>query len=59
VGRVVTDIGSLDVAAREELADPGRKSAGRRELAATLLYNPGRGASTAADRILEMIGLDR
>jgi CDP-glycerol glycerophosphotransferase (TagB/SpsB family) len=58
VGRVVEDIGSLAAAVRDELANPDRNSIRRRELAATLLYNPGRGASTAAERILEMIGLN-
>ena len=56
VGIVVESVEGLATAAVGALADPLANSEKRRELAATLLYNPGRGASVAADEILRIIG---
>ncbi len=57
VGVVVPSVDGLSVAAVACLADPSMNSAKRRELASMLLYNPGRGAETAASLILDMLGL--
>jgi hypothetical protein len=57
VGVVVEHVEGLASAAREALADPAVNSAKRRELAGTLLYNPGRGAEAAAREILRMLSI--
>jgi len=55
VGIVVESVGDLGLAVRDALAEPGRNSDKRRELAGMLLYNPGRAASAAAREILSLI----
>ncbi len=55
VGIVMESVGDLGLAVRDALADPGRNSDKRRELAGMLLYNPGRAASAAAREILSLI----
>lgn len=56
VGAVVERVSDLGRVTREWLANPEARSEERRQLAATLLYNPGRGADAAATAILEMLG---
>lgn len=56
-GVVVEHFTGLALAARGCLAQPEAGSEKRRQLAATLLYNPGRGAEIAATTILEMLGI--
>jgi hypothetical protein len=56
VGAVVDHVTDLGRVTLESLANPRARSEERRELAAKLLYNPGRGAETAATAILEMLG---
>lgn len=57
VGVVVPSVSGLAAAAIACLADPSSGTDKRRELASMLLYNPGRGAETAASLILDMLGL--
>lgn len=59
VGAVVAHVGDLGRVVHQCLANPGERSEDRRELAARLLYNPGRGAEAAATAILEMLRLSR
>lgn len=58
VGIVVEDVNQLRTAAEEALANPSFNSVKRRDLASMLLYNPGRGAETAASEILRMLRLN-
>lgn len=58
VGTVVHRVEELSGAVSHALANPLENSAKRRELAGMLLYNPGRGAETAARTILELVGLE-
>lgn len=55
-GVVVEDVTGLAAAVRASLGRPEIGSDGRRKLAATLLYNPGKGAEVAASTILELLG---
>ena len=57
VGVVVEDVASLAAAVRDCISFPARNSEARQDLAAKLLYNPGRGAATAARTVLELIGI--
>lgn len=57
VGVVVEKVSELRAATRRCLDNPTEGSRARRELAAMLLYNPGKGAETAARAILGMVGL--
>ena len=56
VGVVVEHVSELATAVARSLANPQQGSEQRRELAKTLLYNPGKGAATAAATILDMLG---
>lgn len=57
VGVVVDDVSGLATAVARSLANPQHGSEQRRELAQMLLYNPGKGAETAATTILELLGM--
>ena len=57
VGLVAERVSDLRTIVERALADPARGSEKRRELATRLLYNPGRGANTAARQILSLLGL--
>lgn len=57
-GLVVENVSQLAAATRRSLAQPEENSAKRRELAAMLLYNPGKGATSAARAILEMLEIE-
>jgi len=59
VGVVVDHVSELATAVARCLAHPEQGSQKRRELAKMLLYNPGKGADTAATTILEMLGVKR
>lgn len=54
-GVVVEHVTGLGRVTRECLANPQTGSDKRRQLAATLLYNPGRGAEAAAATVLDML----
>jgi glycosyltransferase involved in cell wall biosynthesis len=56
-GLVVKDPSELAAAVRRSLNNPEEFSGKRKTLAARFLYNPGRGASTAAEEILKLLGL--
>lgn len=56
-GVVVDDVAGLAAATGACLAQPEAGSDDRRNLATTLLYNPGRGAEVAATTILKMLGI--
>lgn len=57
VGVVVEDVANLAAAVRDCISFPARNSEARQDLAAKLLYNPGRGAVVAARTVLELIGI--
>lgn len=57
VGVVVDHVSDLATAVARSLANPQLGSEQRRELAKMLLYNPGKGAETAAATILDMLGV--
>jgi CDP-glycerol glycerophosphotransferase len=57
VGVVVDHVSDLATAVARSLANPLQGSEKRRELAKMLLYNPGKGAETAAAAILDMLGV--
>jgi hypothetical protein len=59
VGIVVEDVSTLASAASSALLNPSLNSEKRRELAAQLLYNPGRGGAAAASAILAILGIHR
>jgi hypothetical protein len=57
VGVVVHHVSDLAIAVARSLANPQQNSPQRRELASMLLYNPGKGADTAAATILDMLAV--
>jgi hypothetical protein len=57
VGVVVENVSHLGRVTRDCLANPEERSEERRQLAAKLLYNPGRGADAAATAIRDLLGL--
>lgn len=57
VGIVVDHVSELAKTVERSLANPEEGSEKRRELAGMLLYNPGKGAESAASTILEMVGI--
>ena len=57
VGVVVDHVSELAIAVARSLAQPEHGSQKRRELAKMLLYNPGKGAHTAATTILQLLGI--
>lgn len=58
VGVVVGNVAGLAAATRNCLDRPELGSAKRRELAGRLLYNPGKGAETAARAILQLLEIE-
>lgn len=56
-GLVVKDLSELAAAVRRSLNNPGEFSEKRKDMAARFLYNPGRGAATAAEEILKLLEL--
>ncbi|MBK8551380.1 MAG: CDP-glycerol glycerophosphotransferase family protein [Ignavibacteria bacterium] len=57
VGTVVNNINKLPEAIEKCLENPGEHSAKRRNFAKQLSYNPGNAANTAAEKILNLLGL--
>ncbi|MFC1920736.1 CDP-glycerol glycerophosphotransferase family protein [Chloroflexota bacterium] len=55
VGVVVEDLSKLTEAVQKSLDNPGKLSKKRKQLAANLLYNQGKGAEAAANAILELL----
>lgn len=57
VGKIVSGPEKLPEAILSSLENPGELSVKRKELAKKLSYNPGKASQTAADKILNILGL--
>lgn len=57
VGTVVSDIEQLPGVIEDTLMNPGKNSDKRKAFSKQLIYNPGKGADAAADKILNLLEL--